>query len=211
MLYRLPRLPWALDALEPHVSAATLEEHHGKHQRAYLKKVEEFVRGTPQEHWPLERLLREAHGPLRDHAAQAWNHEFYFLGLSPEPLTLPPQKLAAAISAAFGDLPTLRRQFSEAAVAHFGSGWAWLCCDARGKLSVHALHDAGNPLQQELRPLLACDVWEHAYYLDRKHDRGAYVKAFWRVVDWGFVAAQYAAERPYVSLASTATPLRAAS
>ena len=211
MLYRLPPLPYALKALAPHISAATLAEHHGKHHRAYLKKVEEFVHGTPQEHWPLERLLHEGHGPLRDNAAQAWNHEFYFQGLSPKPLTRPPQRLAAAISAGFGDLPTLRRQFSEAAVAHFGSGWAWLCCDERGKLSVHALHDGGNPLQQNLRPLLACDVWEHAYYLDRQHNRAAYVKAFWHVVDWQFVAAQYAAEAPYTSRASTITPLRAAS
>src|SRR5262245_29675257 len=159
MIFRLPPLRYALDALEPHISEETLAEHHGKHHRAYLKKVEEFVHGTPQEHWPLDRLLREAHGPLRDHAAQAWNHEFYFLGLSPEPLTRPPKKLATAITAAFGDLATLRKQFSEAAVAHFGSGWTWLACDEQGKLSVHTLHDAGNPLQDNLRPLLACDVW----------------------------------------------------
>jgi Fe-Mn family superoxide dismutase len=211
MTFKLPPLPYALDALEPHISAATLHEHHGKHQRAYLKKVDEFVHSTPQEHWPLERLLREAHGPLRDQAAQAWNHEFYFLGLSPEPASKPTERLTQAITASFGNLASLRRQFSEAASAHFGSGWAWLCCDAQGRLSVHALHDAGNPLQQDLRPLLACDVWEHAYYLDHKHDRAAYVKAFWRVVDWDFVGRQYAADRPYASRTSTATPLRAAS
>ena len=211
MLFRLPPLPYAPDELEPHISAATLEEHHGKHHRAYLKKVEEFVRGTPQEHWPLDRLLREGHGPLRDNAAQAWNHEFYWKCLSPAPMTKPTQRLADAITAAFGNLPALKKQLSEAAVAHFGSGWAWLACDARGKLEIHALHDGGNPLQQDLRPLLACDVWEHAYYLDHKHDRAAYVKAFWRVADWGFVGEQYEAAAPYASRASTATPLRAAS
>jgi Fe-Mn family superoxide dismutase len=211
MIFRLPPLPYPADALEPNLSAETLTEHHDKHHRAYLKKTADFVRGTPQEHWPLERLLREGHGPLRDNAAQAWNHEFYWLGMSPAPMTRPPQRLAEAIEAAFGDLASLRRQMSEAAVAHFGSGWGWLACDAKGRLQVHALHDGGNPLQQDLRPLLALDVWEHAYYLDHKHDRAAYVKAFWRVVDWGFVAQQYEAEKPYTSRASTATPLRAAS
>ena len=165
---------------------------------------------TPRAEWTLERLVQKATGPLLDNAAQAWNHEFYFAGLAPGG-GRPRASLLAAIESAFGSLAAMRREFSEAAVGHFGSGWAWLVADARGRLHVRALHDAGTPLREGQRPLLACDVWEHAYYLDRKHDRAAYVKAFWRVVDWDFVARNHARKGPYVSRGSPAMALREAS
>ena len=211
MSFRLPPLPYPADALEPHISAASLVEHHDQHHRAYVQKVDDAVRGTSRECWPLERLVRETNGPLFDNAAQAWNHEFYFACLSSRPQTHPPARLAEAIDAAFGDLGSLRREFGEAAVGHFGSGWVWLVADPHGRLVVQALHDAGTPLRDGLRPLLACDVWEHAYYLDRRHDRAAYVEAFWRLVDWDFAARQLAAISAYVSRARADEPSRAAS
>jgi superoxide dismutase, Fe-Mn family len=202
MSFRLPALPYAADALEPHISRATLIEHHDQHHRGYIDKVNQAVRGTPRADWALERLVAQARGPLFDAAAQAWNHEFYFACLS-EHSGKPRGTLQEAIDAAFGDIAGMRREFTEAAVGHFGSGWAWLVADARGRVSVTALHDAGTPLRDGLRPLLACDVWEHAYYLDRKHDRAAYLKAFWRIVNWDFVTANYSREEPYTSRAST--------
>ncbi|HEX5011090.1 MAG TPA: superoxide dismutase [Planctomycetota bacterium] len=210
MTFRLPPLPYAADALEPHISSATLHEHHEQHHRGYLDKVNRDVRGTSRADWTLERLVESARSPLLEQAAQAWNHEFYFAGLSPHG-GRPRGALADAIDAAFGDLAALRREFTEAATGHFGSGWAWLVADARGRLSVRALHDAGTPLREGGRPLLACDVWEHAYYLDRKHDRAAYLRAFWRVVDWEFVGANYARTEPFASRASDPVALRDAS
>jgi len=209
MSFRLRPLPFAADALQPHVSAATMLEHHDHHQRAYVEKVNQAVRGTPRAEWTLERLVLRASGALLDHAAQAWNHEFFFAGLAPRG-GRPAGALLAAIESAFGSAASLRQQFSEAAVGHFGSGWAWLVADARGRLAVRALHDAGNPLRQGEKPLLACDVWEHAYYLDRKHDRAAWLRAFWHVVDWDFVADNLAREGAYPSRAS-AVAERAAS
>ena len=210
MSFRLPPLPYPADALEPHVSRATMLEHHGQHHRAYIDKVNLAVRGTPRAEWTLERLVRQARGPLLDQAAQAWNHEFFFAGLSPHS-GRPKGALQAAIDAAFGDVAALRREFSEAAVGHFGSGWAWLVADGRGRLAVRALHDAGTPLREGQRPLLACDVWEHAYYLDRRHDRAAWLRAFWRIVDWDFVGANYASAEPFASRASAAPAVRDAS
>jgi len=211
MTIQLPPLPYAVDALEPHISAATLVEHHEHHHRAYLQKVDDAVRGTARESWPLERLVRETNGPLLDNAAQAWNHEFYFACLTPRASSHPPAHLASAIDADFGGFGGLRREFVEAAVGHFGSGWAWLAVDERGRLVVQALHDAGTPLREGGRPLLACDVWEHAYYLDHRHDRAAYVDAFWRLIDWDFAARQFASDRAWLSRARSSEPSRAAS
>jgi superoxide dismutase, Fe-Mn family len=203
MSLRLPPLPFAPDALQPHISPATLIEHHDQHHRTYVTKVNQAVRGTPRAEWPLERLVLRSRGPLLDNAAQAWNHEFYFAGLVPHGRR-PAGALLAAIEAAFGSVAMLRAQFTEAAVGHFGSGWAWLVADARDRLSVRVLHDAGTPLREGLRPLLACDVWEHAYYLDRKHDRAAYLRAFWRLVNWDFVSDNLARDGAYESRASAA-------
>ena len=203
MTFRLPPLPYPANALEPHISRATLLEHHGQHHRIYIEKLNQAVRGTARAEWTLERLVRQSRNSLFDLAAQAWNHEFQFACLSPDG-GRPRGALLEAIEAAFGDATAMRTEFTEAAVGHFGSGWAWLVADARQRLSVRALHDAGTPLRDGLRPLLACDVWEHAYYLDRKHDRAAYLRAFWRVVNWGFVSDNLAREGAYVSRASAA-------
>jgi Fe-Mn family superoxide dismutase len=210
MTFRLPPLPYAANALEPHISRATLLEHHGQHHRIYIEKLNQAVRGTARAEWPLERLVRQSRNSLFDVAAQAWNHEFQFACLTPHS-GRPRGELLSAIEAAFGDVSSLRSEFTEAAVGHFGSGWAWLVADARGRLSVRALHDAGTPLATGQRPLLACDVWEHAYYLDRRHDRAAYLRAFWRVVDWDFVGENYERSEAFASRASAGVALREAS
>ncbi len=208
MTFRLPALPWEPGALEPHISRATIETHHGRHHRAYIDKLNELVRGTPRADWPLERLVQRGRGALFQQAAQAWNHEFYWRSLRPAGGERPPAALRAAIEAGFGGLPGLQEAFTAAALGHFGSGWVWLVANGRGRLSVLDTHDADTPLREHLRPLLACDVWEHAYYLDRRHDRAAYLRAFWRLADWDFAAANLERGEPYVARASPRRALR---
>jgi len=200
--FRLVPLPYAADALAPHISADTLLTHHDKHHKAYIDKVNELVDGTPKAAWTLERLVREATGPLFNNAAQAWNHEFYWHSLRPAGGPRPPTALGEALTRSFGGLAEFRTAFSEQAAAHFGSGWAWLVGRPGGKLDILVTHDAGTPIHDGGLPLLACDLWEHAYYLDRKNEKAAYLKAFWQVADWSFAAANLERGTPYVSEAS---------
>jgi superoxide dismutase, Fe-Mn family len=200
--FRLPPLPYASDALSPHLSADTLLTHHNKHHKAYIDKVNTLVEGTPKASWTLERLVKESSGPLFNNAAQAWNHEFYWRSLRPAGGPRPPAALGDAISKSFGGLAEFRTAFSEQAAAHFGSGWAWLVANTGGKLAIVVTHDAGTPLKDGGLPLLTCDLWEHAYYLDRKQDKPAYLKAFWQVADWSFAATNLERGTPYVSIAT---------
>ena len=200
--FRLPPLPYAADALEPHISALTLQTHHGKHHKAYVDKVNELVDRTPKASWSLERIVRESTGPLFNNAAQAWNHEFYWHSLRAPGGSRPPAALAEALTRSFGGLPDFRSAFTEQGVAHFGSGWAWLVGRPGGKLEIVVTHDAGTPVHEGGLPLLTCDLWEHAYYLDRKQDRAAYLKSFWQVADWSFAAANLERGTAYESVAS---------
>jgi len=201
--FRLPPLPYAHDALEPQMSSLTLRTHHGRHQRAYVDKLNAALRGTPRTRWSLERLVRDAAGPVFQNAAQAWNHEFFWHSLRPAGGAPPPAPLRAAIARSFGGLPGLRRAFREAALAHFGSGWAWLVAGPSGRLAVLTTHDADTPLRDGPLPLLACDLWEHAWYLDRRHDKAAWLDAFWELADWSFAADNLARGAP---LPSASTP-----
>ncbi len=206
--FTLPPLPYPTTALEPHLSQLTLRTHHGRHHKAYLEKLNAGVQGTPKAAWSLERLVRDASGPLFQNAAQAWNHEFYWHSLRPAGGARPPAELSDSIRRDFGGLGELRRAFDEAALAHFGSGWAWLVANPGGRLAVLTTHDADTPLRDGPLPLLTCDLWEHAWYIDRRHDKAAYLKAFWQVADWSFAAANLERGAAFVS---AATPERARS
>ncbi len=203
--FRLPPLPYAANALAPHISRLTLREHHGRHHRAYIDKLNAAVRGTPRAAWSLERLVRETSGPLFQCAAQAWNHEFCWHSMRPAGGPRPPAALGAAIGRSFGGLGGLRREFRDAALAQFGSGWAWLVARPGGKLAVLTTHDAGTPLRGGPLPLLTCDLWEHAWYLDRRHDKAAYLQAFWHLADWSFAAANLERGTAFVSAATPAS------
>ena len=184
MTIKLPPLPYAKDALAPHISAETLEFHHGKHHRAYVDKVNELIAGTPQAKLGLEAIVLASKGPLFNAAAQAWNHEFYWNSMRAKGGAEPAGKLAAAIARDFKSYAEFRRQFKQAAVSRFGSGWAWLVLDG-AKLRVTSTHDADLPMKHGQTALLACDVWEHAYYIDYRNARDSYVDAFLdHLVNW---------------------------
>jgi Fe-Mn family superoxide dismutase len=188
MVFQLPKLPFAIDALEPHISAETLETHHGKHHKGYVDKLNELAKGTRFAEMELEDVVQQSGGDLFNNAAQAWNHAFYWQSLSPGGGGEPKGELAAAIARSFGSFREFKRRFGEAAAGLFGSGWVWLVRKPDGSLGIVETSNADNPLVDEDSPLLTCDVWEHAYYLDRRNDRAAYVEAFWELVHWQFAA-----------------------
>ncbi len=191
MQHQLPPLPYDLDALEPHISRETMEFHHGKHHKAYVDKVNELIKGKPQEQMTLEEIVRNSAGPMFNNAAQAWNHTFFWQCMSPEAAKAPEGKLAQAIDGSFGSLEKFKDEFSSAAIEVFGSGWTWLVTDASGKLAIKSTQNAGTPIAEDAIPLLTCDVWEHAYYIDYRNARPEFVKAFWNVVNWQFAARNY--------------------
>ncbi len=189
MAHTQPALPYAQDALEPHISANTLSFHYGKHHAGYIKKLNAAVEGTDLAGLSLEELI--AKGPstgVFNNAAQTYNHTFYWNSLSPNGGGEPTGKVADAINGAFGSFEAFKAAFTSAAGTHFGSGWGWLVKDADGNLSVTSTHDAGCPLTDGLTPLLVVDVWEHAYYLDYQNRRPDYLAGFWQLVNWDFVA-----------------------
>ncbi len=187
MAFELPTLPYADTALEPKISAETISFHYGKHHAAYVANLNKLAAGTAWESMSLDEIVRKADGGIFNNAAQVWNHTFYWNCLSPEGGGRPTGALLALIDEAFGSFETFQEQFTTAAVTLFGSGWAWLVKDSDGKLSITTTGNAGKPLTDGLTPLLTCDVWEHAYYIDRRNARPEYVKTFWQLVNWDFV------------------------
>ena len=175
-------LPYAYDALEPAISGETMRYHHDKHYAGYVAKLNELILDTPFAAQPLED----------NNAAQAWNHEFFFEGLSPKPQKAPSGKLLEAVNRSFGSFDGLKTQMGQTAAGLFGSGWVWLAEDGDGKLVVVAEPNAGNPMCRGLKPLLAIDVWEHAYYIDYRNRRADAVAALWDIVDWRVVEERYA-------------------
>jgi superoxide dismutase, Fe-Mn family len=187
MVFKLPELPYSMDALQPHISAETLEYHHGKHHKAYVEKTNELVRGTKFEKASLEEILKTAEpGPLFNNAEQHWNHSFYWKSMGPKKGGEPKGPVADVIKKSFGSFDAFRKTFSEIAAGHFGSGWAWLVRAKDGSYQVVATHDAGCPLRQGQTPIITCDVWEHAYYIDYRNARPKYVEAWWNLVNWDF-------------------------
>lgn len=184
MPFTLPELPFAMDALEPHISAKTLEFHYGKHHQAYVNNLNGLIPGTEFENAELEDIVRKSEGGIFNNAAQVWNHTFYWNCMSPDGGGEPEGKLLEEINQFFGSFDSFREQFSKAAATLFGSGWAWLVKDAYGNLDIVQTSNAGCPIRDGLTPLLTCDVWEHAYYIDKKNARPAYIEDFWKLVDW---------------------------
>jgi len=190
MPLELPRLPYDRTALQPHLSAETLDLHHGRHHRGYIEAVNGRIEGTELAELPLEDIVRQSQGSLFDAAAQAWNHAFYFQCLHPRGGGDPKDRLAELVTRHFGDVRRLREEFDRSALGLFGSGWVWLVQHPTGALAIQVTRNAGTPLTGQSTPLLACDVWEHAYYTDYQNERARYLEAFWKLVNWYFVAAQ---------------------
>ncbi len=188
MAFSLPELPYSMDALSPHISSETLEYHYGKHHNAYVTNLNKLVEGTPQAEKSLEEIIKSSEGGLFNNAAQVWNHSFYWNCLSPNGGGEPSGAVADAISTAFGSFAKFKEEFTQAALTQFGSGWAWLVKNASGKLEIVKTPNAETPLTAGATPLLTCDVWEHAYYVDYRNARPKYVEAFWNLVNWDFVA-----------------------
>ena len=181
--FELPPLPYAENALEPHISANTLSFHYGKHHKAYVDNLNKLKAGTPFEDAGLERIIEQAEGPLYNNAAQVWNHTFYWHCLSPDGGGKPAGELAKAIDEKWGSFEAFKDAFSTAAAGLFGSGWVWLV-DGENGLEIVSTPNAGNPLRDDKEPLLVIDVWEHAYYLDKQNRRPDYIADFWNIVDW---------------------------
>ncbi|MDP6955934.1 MAG: Fe-Mn family superoxide dismutase [Planctomycetota bacterium] len=190
MSFELPTLPYSNDALTPHISAETIEYHYGKHHNAYVTNLNNLTADTDWASKSLEEIIKGADGGLFNNAAQVWNHSFYWNCLAPDGGGAPSGALATAIDAAFGSFTAFQEAFTKAAATQFGSGWAWLVREADGSLAITQTANAGNPMTDGATPLLTCDVWEHAYYVDYRNARPQYIAAFWTLVNWDFVAEQ---------------------
>lgn len=192
MAFKLPELPYAANALEPVISENTINYHYGKHHQAYVNNLNNLIVGTEFENATLEEIVEKSEGGIFNNGAQVWNHTFYFMQFSAEGCNEPKDELKAAIDAKFGSFDAFKEAFSKAAATLFGSGWAWLVVDANGELEIVQTSNAGNPLRDGKKPLLTCDVWEHAYYLDKQNARPAYVADFWKIVDWKVISERFA-------------------
>ncbi|HAT1889943.1 TPA: superoxide dismutase [Fe] [Legionella pneumophila] len=188
MTFTLPQLPYALDALAPHISKETLEYHYGKHHNTYVTNLNKLIPGTEFESMTLEEIIMKAKGGIFNNAAQVWNHTFYWHSMSPNGGGEPKGRLAEAINKSFGSFAAFKEQFSQTAVTTFGSGWAWLVQDQSGALKIISTSNAGTPMTEGLNALLTCDVWEHAYYIDYRNRRPDYIEAFWSLVNWDFAS-----------------------
>jgi Fe-Mn family superoxide dismutase len=193
MVHELPPLPYAKNALEPHISAETIEYHYGKHHQTYVTNLNNLIKGTEFEPMSLEDIVKKSSGGVFNNAAQVWNHTFYWNCLSPTGGGEPKAALADAITKAFGSFAAFKEKFSSSAVTNFGSGWTWLVKAPDGALEILNTSNAATPLTGDKQPLLTCDVWEHAYYIDYRNARAKYVEVFWNLVNWDFVARNYGA------------------
>ena len=186
MAFVLPELPYARNALAPHISEETVNYHYGKHHQGYVNKLNEVSKGTDNEKKSLDELVRTSTGSIYNLSAQIVNHTFYWNSLSPNGGGEPKGQIAEAINKRWGNFGEFKKEFSQVAAGHFGSGWAWLVKDSENNLKVVGGHDAHNPTTDGLVPILTCDVWEHAYYVDYRNDRVKYIEAWWSLVNWDF-------------------------
>jgi Fe-Mn family superoxide dismutase len=192
MEFEIPDLPYAKQALEPHISKQTLETHYEKHHKGYLAKLKKEIEGKPEADRSLEDLIRTSEGKVFNFAAQVWNHSFYWRSMQPDGGGKPAGDLLAKLDEAFGSVDDFKQAFADAATGEFGSGWAWLVVDPNGRLRVRSSSDADNPLGSGQVPLLTIDVWEHAYYLDYQNERGKYVDAVIdNLLDWDFATENF--------------------
>lgn len=187
-MFTLPQLPWAKDALEPTISKETIEYHYGKHHQAYVDKLNKLVPGTEFEDATLEEIVKKSKGDIFNNGAQVWNHTFYWESLTPDAPAKPEGQLMEKIVQDFGSFEEFKKEFADAATSQFGSGWAWLVLNGNGKLSIEKTGNAENPMTKGMKPLLTCDVWEHAYYIDYRNKRPDYVESFFKIINWNKVA-----------------------
>ncbi|TDU28306.1 Fe-Mn family superoxide dismutase [Panacagrimonas perspica] len=186
MALTLPELPYAKNALAPHMSAETLEFHHDKHHKKYVDTANKLIAGTEFEKMEIEEIIRRSSGKIFNNVAQAWNHAFFWNCLTPDQKS-PSEKLAEALKKSFGSVDEFKSSFSKTATEAFGSGWAWLVKDTDGSLKIISTSNADTPIKGDQKPLLTCDVWEHAYYIDYRNERPKYLEHFWNIVNWDFV------------------------
>lgn len=191
MKFTQPRLPYAIDALQPAISPATIDFHYGKHEKNYIDTLNSLIEGTEFEDMALEKIIATSTGKIFNNASQAWNHIFYFFQFNPDGLKEPCGKLREKIDSTFGGFEEFKKQFETAGTTLFGSGWVWLSADEKGDLHITQSSNAGNPITDGLRPLLTFDVWEHAYYLDYQNRRADYLHKLWDIVDWDMIAMRY--------------------
>ncbi|MTW10664.1 superoxide dismutase [Fe] [Pseudoduganella eburnea] len=192
MEHTLPPLPYAMDALQPHISKETLEFHYGKHHQAYVTNLNNLIKGTEFENLSLEEIVKKSSGGVFNNAAQVWNHTFYWNCMAPNAGGAPTGAVADAINAKFGSFDNFKAEFTKSCVGNFGSGWTWLVKKADGSVEIVNTSNAATPLTGADKPLLTCDVWEHAYYVDYRNARPKYVETFWNLVNWNFVAKNFA-------------------
>lgn len=193
MAFELPALPYAKDALEPHISAETLDFHYGKHHNTYVTKLNGLVEGTDLANKSLEEIVKSSSGGIFNNAAQIWNHTFYWNSLSPNGGGAATGAVADAINAAFGSFEEFQAKFNDSAVNNFGSSWTWLVKKADGSLDIVNTSNAGTPITEEgVTPLITVDLWEHAYYIDYRNVRPDYLKGFWALVNWDFANENFA-------------------
>lgn len=188
MAHQLPELPYAKNALAPHISEETLNYHYGKHHQAYVNNLNNLIKGTAKEGMSLEEIIKNSEGGIFNNAAQVFNHTFYWHSLSPEGGGDPSGKFADALIAQFGSIEKFKDEFTMKAATLFGSGWCWLVKNGDGSLEIVQTFNAGCPLTTGKKPILTCDVWEHAYYVDYRNARPQYIEAFWALVNWDFAA-----------------------
>jgi len=193
MAFKLPELPYEKNALEPFISEKTIEFHYGKHHQAYVNKVNKLTEGTEFEDATLEEIIKKADGGIFNNGAQVWNHTFYFSQFDRDGISEPEGELKSAVESKFGSFESFKKEFSNAAATLFGSGWAWLVKNEAGDLEIIQTSNAGNPLRDGKTPLLTCDVWEHAYYLDKQNARPGYIEDFWKIIDWKVISERFAA------------------
>ncbi len=186
MAYTLPELPYAKDALAPHMSSETFDYHYGKHHKAYVDNANKLVAGTEFEAMSIEDVIKKSSGKIFNNVAQIWNHTFFWHCLIPSQVA-PGKKLSDALIKAFGGVEDFKKAFTDAAINTFGSGWAWLVQNPDGSLAIVSTQGAGNPMTNGQKPLLTCDVWEHAYYIDYRNARPSYLEHFWALANWEFV------------------------
>jgi len=191
--HELPKLPYAMDALQPYISKETIEYHYGKHHQTYVNNLNNLIKDSEFEQSGLEDIIMRSEGGLFNNAAQVWNHTFYWNSLTPNSNGTPTGKVAAAIDSKFGSFDEFKKLFSQKAITTFGSGWAWLVKDENGELEIMNTFNADLPMKHNKKALLTCDVWEHAYYIDYRNARPGYLENFWKIVNWDFVEKNFVA------------------
>ena len=191
MEHKLPPLPYPMDGLQPHISKETLEYHYGKHHQAYVTNLNNLIKGTEYENSALEDIVRKSAGGVFNNAAQVWNHTFYWNCMKPQGGGAPSGALGDAINKKWGSFDKFKEEFSKSCVSNFGSGWTWLVRKTDGSVDIVNTSNAATPLTGADKPLLTCDVWEHAYYVDYRNARPKYVENFWNLVNWDFAAKNF--------------------